>query len=69
VRRLGRTIKRWRDQIVAWHCSQVSNGPTEAIILWSGQSGVFDVADGGSGVCGRPVLWSASSRSTMSLAG
>jgi transposase len=30
VRRLGRTIRRWRDQIVAWHRSQVSNGPTEA---------------------------------------
>jgi len=31
VRRLGRTIKRWKDQIVAWHASHVSNGPTEAI--------------------------------------
>lgn len=31
VRRLGRTIKRWRDQIVAWHRSHVSNGPTEAV--------------------------------------
>jgi transposase len=31
VRRLGRTIKRWRDQIVAWHHAQVSNGPTEAV--------------------------------------
>ena len=31
VRRLGRTIKRWRDQIVAWHRSHVSNGPTEAM--------------------------------------
>jgi hypothetical protein len=30
VRRLGRTIRRWRDQIVAWHRSHVSNGPTEA---------------------------------------
>jgi transposase len=30
VRRLGRTIGRWRDQIVAWHRSHVSNGPTEA---------------------------------------
>ena len=29
-RRLGRTIVRWRDQIVAWHRSRVSNGPTEA---------------------------------------
>lgn len=31
VRRLGRTIRRWRDQIVAWHHAQVSNGPTEAV--------------------------------------
>lgn len=27
----GRTIKRWRDQIVAWHRFHVSNGPTEAV--------------------------------------
>jgi len=31
VRRLGRTIRRWRHQIVAWHRSHVSNGPTEAV--------------------------------------
>ncbi|MGE0304426.1 MAG: transposase [Acidimicrobiia bacterium] len=31
VRRLGRTITKWRDQIVAWHRSHVSNGPTEAV--------------------------------------
>ena len=31
VRRLGRTIHKWRNQIVAWHRSHVSNGPTEAI--------------------------------------
>ena len=31
VRRLGRTIGKWRDQIVAWHHAHVSNGPTEAI--------------------------------------
>jgi transposase len=30
VRSLGRTIKRWRDQIIAWHDSHVTNGPTEA---------------------------------------
>ena len=30
VRSLGRTLARWRDQIVAWHRSHVSNGPTEA---------------------------------------
>ena len=31
VRRLGRTIAKWAAQIVAWHQSHVSNGPTEAI--------------------------------------
>lgn len=31
VRRLGRTIARWAAQIVAWHRSHVSNGPTEAV--------------------------------------
>lgn len=31
VRRLGRTISRWADQIVAWQRSHVSNGPTEAV--------------------------------------
>lgn len=30
IRRLGRTIVRWRDQIAAWHQAHVSNGPTEA---------------------------------------
>ena len=30
VRRLGRTLLRWRHQIAAWHQAQVSNGPTEA---------------------------------------
>lgn len=31
VRRLGRTIKKWRTEIVAWHHAHVSNGPTEAV--------------------------------------
>lgn len=31
VRSLGRTLKRWKDQIVAWHRAHVSNGPTEAV--------------------------------------
>lgn len=30
VRSLGRTLKRWKHQIAAWHLSHVSNGPTEA---------------------------------------
>jgi transposase len=31
VNSLGRTIARWKDQIVAWHQARVTNGPTEAI--------------------------------------
>ncbi len=31
VRSLGRTIVRWKHQIVAWHQALVSNGPTEAV--------------------------------------
>lgn len=31
VRSLARTLKRWRSQILAWHRSRVSNGPTEAL--------------------------------------
>jgi transposase len=31
VRRLGRSIARRRDQIIAWHRSHVTNGPTEAV--------------------------------------
>jgi transposase len=30
VRSLGRTLKHWRDAIVAWHRSRATNGPTEA---------------------------------------
>ena len=29
VRSLGRTLKRWERQIVAWHQAHVTNGPTE----------------------------------------
>ena len=31
VRRLGRTITRWRHQIAAWHQARHTNGPTEAV--------------------------------------
>jgi len=30
VRRLGRTLVRWRHQVAAWHKAHVTNGPTEA---------------------------------------
>lgn len=31
VRSLGRTLQNWRDEIIAWHATHVSNGPTEAL--------------------------------------
>lgn len=31
VRSLGRTLSRWRHEIIAWHDLHVSNGPTEAV--------------------------------------
>ena len=31
LRQLGRTVRRWSAQIVAWHRAQVTNGPTEAM--------------------------------------
>jgi transposase len=31
VRQLGRTMRRWREQIAAWHGAQVTNGPTESM--------------------------------------
>jgi hypothetical protein len=30
VRQLGRTIRRWQDQIAAWHQAKFTNAPTEA---------------------------------------
>ena len=31
VRSLGRTLQRWRDQIIAWHNLRITNGPTESM--------------------------------------
>jgi transposase len=31
ARSLGRTLRRWREQIAAWHEAHVTNGPTEAV--------------------------------------
>jgi len=64
VRSLGRTLRRWRDHIVAWHQAKVTNGPTESIILWSADGGVADVAEGVGAGGGRRVLWSVSLKST-----
>ena len=66
--RLGRTLARWHTAIVNWHHARFTNGPTEAINLWSVSEGVGDVADGHmAGGRGR-VLWIVSLESAMSLA-
>jgi len=31
VRSLGRTLKRWRNEIIAWHKLHITNGPTESM--------------------------------------
>ncbi len=31
VRGVARTLKRWRDQILVWHSTGASNGPTEGL--------------------------------------
>ena len=33
LRSMGGTLKRWRDQILNWHITGASNGPTEALNL------------------------------------
>ena len=65
--RLGRTLRRWHHQIINWHQARVSNGPTEAVILWSVSEGVVDVADGYVAGSGGRVLWIVSSVSAMLL--
>ena len=31
MRSFGRTLRRWKHQIAAWHSAQVTNGPTVAV--------------------------------------
>ena len=31
ARSLAGTVKRWRDQILAWHTAKVTNGPVESM--------------------------------------
>ncbi len=33
LERLARTIRRWEPQILAWHTTRLTNGPTEAVNL------------------------------------
>ncbi len=35
VRSLGRTLTRWRTQIINWHRARASNGPAEALTTLS----------------------------------
>ena len=53
--RLGRTLRRWHHQIINWHQARVTNGPTEAVILWSVSEGVVDSPTTGSGRCSTPA--------------
>ena len=58
---LGRTLKKRAVDVLAYFDRPgTSNGPTEAIIIWSRRGGVFHVADGPKEVRGRHVLWSVS---------
>ena len=57
INSLGRTLVRWKDQIVAWHRGHVTNGPTEAVnnlIQERSGSGSADSATTGSGRCSTP---------------
>jgi hypothetical protein len=69
VRSLAGTLRRWRSQIIAWHTARVSNGPTEALIIWSAGVRFYDVAED---ACERVVdafSGAVSSGSTMSMSG
>ena len=66
IRSLGDTLERWQNEILNHHRTGASNGPTEGLILWSGQRGVSHVADKCVSVCRRHVLWSLSLTSTTS---
>ena len=66
IARLGRTLRQWRAAFLAYFTTgRASNGPTEAIIIWSRLTRGVDVADAPGGQCGRHVLWSLSLTSPM----
>jgi transposase len=67
IARLGRTLRSWKDQFLAYFTTErANNGGTEAIIIWSRRKRGVDVADALVGLCGRHVLWSLSLTSPMS---
>ena len=43
--KLARSLRRWHTQIINWHGTRITNGPTEAVIICSASQGVVDVAD------------------------
>ena len=46
IARLGRTLRAWKAQFLAYFTtSRANNGGTEAIIIWSLFMGAVDVAD------------------------
>lgn len=47
IRSLGATLASWRTEIGARHSTGASNGPTEGLIIWRPDWGVFHVADDG----------------------
>lgn len=64
--RLARTLDAWRSELLAvFDHPGISNGPTEAIIIWSPERPVVHVADGLAAPCGRYVIWSMSSTRSM----
>lgn len=64
--RLARTLDAWRSELLAvFDHPGISNGPTEAIIIWSPERPVVHVADGLAAPCGRHVIWSMSSTRSM----
>ncbi len=60
---LGRTLKKRAADVLAYFDRPgTSNGPTEAIIIWSLRRGVRDVADGCVRLRRRHVIWSCPRR-------
>jgi len=61
--RLARTIKAWKDEVLAYHTTHLSNGPTEAVIIISYPLGRHRRHPRGRGVarlaCRGHIPWSA----------
>jgi len=61
--RLAKTIKAWRDEVLAYHTTGLSNGPTEAVIIISYPLGRHRRHPRGRGVarlaCRGHIPWSA----------